>query len=146
MKVSRIFLSLFIIFFCGTANTTEQAELFARKWYLGILNQEPLIMTNFTDQKPYLQFEKNNSFTAFVGCTKIHGTFVLIDPDGLQLQASSPVYYDVNCKQDFIDLENKFIKSLPNVKVWEITNGVLYFKNNINDIISIAIFMPNEPY
>lgn len=144
MKIIKHSLALItIMLFCGVASAVE---LLGHKWYLGILNQQALIMADYPEQKPYLQFETDNTFTAFVGCNLIVGNYSLIDKNGLQLNAAIPAASDIKCKTDFIALEHTFMNSLPNVKVWEITNDVLYLKTNINDVTSIAIFMPDEPY
>lgn len=145
MKIIKNYLvSIIVMLFCGAASAVE---LLGHKWYLGILNQQALIMADFPTQKPYLEFETGNTFTAYVGCHKIVGNYSLLDKNGIQLNAAvTPGSSDIKCKPDFITLENTFINSLPNVKVWEITNDVLYLKDNLNDITSIAIFMPDEPY
>jgi len=146
MRMIKNLLSCFIIICCGVANAAGQADLLGHKWYLGILNQQALIMADFTVQKPYLEFGANNKFSAFVGCNTITGTYSLTGPNGLHLSASKPTAPAATCKQKFIDIENTFISSLPNIKAWEIENEVLYLKANPNDIVSIAIFAPNKPY
>lgn len=144
MKIVKYSLALItIILFSSGAGAVE---LLGHKWYLGILNQQALIMADYPEQKPYLQFETDNTFTAFIGCNRIVGNYSLIDKNGLQLNAAIPAANNIKCKPDFIALENTFINSLPNVKVWQITNDVLYLKAKVNDITSIAIFMPDEPY
>jgi heat shock protein HslJ len=144
MKIIKNLLALItIMLFCGVAGAVE---LLGHKWYLGILNQQALIMSDFPEQKPYLQFETDNTFTAYVGCNQIVGNYSLLDKNGVQLNAAIPAATDVQCAANFVTLENTFINSLPNVKVWEITNDVLYLKSDPKDVTSIAIFMPDEPY
>jgi heat shock protein HslJ len=140
--IKNSFILVIGLLLCSTASAVE---LLGHKWYLGILNQQALIMSDFPQQKPYLQFETDNTFTAFIGCNQIVGNYSLLDKNGLQLRGIVPAT-NLQCKPDFTTLENAFLNSLPNVQVWGITNDVLYLKSNPKDITSIAIFMPDEPY
>ncbi len=138
--------SLVIVIAILCCSAASAVELLGHRWYLGILNQEALVMTDFKDQKPYLQFETNNTFTAYVGCNNISGTYSLVPPNGLEMSANNPSADNPSCAANFATLEGNFITLLRDIKVWEITNDVLYLKANSNDIISIAIFMPDKPY
>ena len=147
MQATKYFSSfLVMLVLSGVSIAVTQDELFAHKWYLGILDQEVLIMAKFVDQKPYLKFEPDNTFTGVVGCNHLAGTYSLTSPDGLELNVVIPSTASSTCQQEFIDLETKFITSLPRVKVVNITNNVLYFKSDIDNASSIAVFAPEEPY
>lgn len=144
-NIKKIIGLIVIIMVCGVVNAA-QANLLAHKWYLGILNQEALRMADFAEQKPYLELKHGGTFSAFLGCNQIVGNFTLTGPHSIHFSVNNHGVSSVVCEQKLQDLETKFVTALQTVKVWEITNDVLYLKDNLNDRISIAIFMPHEPY
>lgn len=146
MQLTKIFLRcLIILIVSGVAYAATSDLLLSQKWYFGILNQEALTLADFKEQKAYFEFAKDNTFTASLGCGQISGTYALTPPNGLELKMVSTTT-SATCQKQFMDLETTFINILPKVKFWRIEQHVLYFKANLDDISSIAIFSLQKPY
>lgn len=148
MHKIRNFLGLIILaaLGCGVAHAAAESELLDKKWYIGILRQEPIRMEQFPTQKPFLQLNSDKTFSAFLGCNQLSGTLKITPPNGLELTLN-PITPGVTCQQEFIDLEQDFATALPAVKVWELnSNNVLSFKNAVDDILAVMLLTLVEPY
>lgn len=147
MNMHKIFLQSFVaLMVCGAAYAAPQDDLFGHKWYFGIINQQALTLSDFGKQKAYFEFMQNNTFIASLGCGEITGTYLLTPPNGLELKIINTTTTSANCQKKFMDLETLFIDLLPKVMVWSLDRHTLYFKVNLDDITSIAIFSEQEPY
>lgn len=147
MRSIKSFISLGILLFCGLAWAAESDVLFGHKWSLVILEHVPLNLEKFPDQKPYIEFNKNLSFSANVGCNPINGTFTLTEPKGITLlytTNANAVGQDITCSKENQDLEAKFIAMLQNVKTWQTVDNSLEFIS-LNDN-TVAIFVNLQPY
>jgi heat shock protein HslJ len=126
---------------CSTLHAAEQDILFSRKWSLAILDHSALRLDEFTAGKPYLEFQKDNTFAAFVGCNKISGSYILTPPNGLTFTVDmASVNNQSSCSEKFITIENKFISILALVKSWSISGidgPVLNFHNQPDNVIVI---------
>lgn len=125
---------------CGTATSASTSTtdlLYESKWILIILNNQGLVMEKFSQNKPYLQLQKDDTFTAYVGCNQMRGKITTPGAETMNF-AEEDTSTRMACPEYFMDLENEFLSILPKVKYWKIENDkVLYLLSE--DKASLAI-------
>lgn len=143
MKVfsNKLVIILTLLACCGILQASEQDALLGRKWSLAILEQSAIRLDEFTNSKPYLEFNKDNKFRAFVGCNLITGSYVITPPNGVSFTIDmASISNQSTCKQNFVELENKFVNMLSQVKTWSIgglTDPVLNLHSHPENIVAI---------
>ena len=141
------FTALVLWICCSLAVAADSDVLLNHKWSLVILNNVPLQLEKFPAQKPYLQFAKDSSFTAYLGCNLLSGSFTTTGAKGLSLiyKSGTPTATpNVACTPANQALENDFIAMLKGVVSWKTEENTLNFLNANNS--TLAIFVNVEPY
>lgn len=127
------FILLFTV--CASIMAADVDELLARKWTLIIINNEGLQIDQFVGEKPGLQLEANNKFSAFTGCNKITGSYKL---SGTSIEFADITQPAQSCAQ-WGKLEAEYLTALRNTKSWDITDNFLNLQNSFdNNIASFA--------
>lgn len=114
-KLSKKILMVCILVFGSALNAAEPNTLFAHKWGLLIINNQALRMDRFSERKPYIEFKTDNTFSAYIGCNQIHGSFTFTAPDSIQF-ATNMAMTKMACDEYFMGLEDEFVATLPKVK------------------------------
>lgn len=129
------FLLLFVL--SGTIGAAEDKILFAHKWNLLILNNQPIILEKFVNQKPFVEFNEKHFFAANVGCNQIRGAITITPPDTLTF-AENMTSTKMACPKYFMDLENEFTATLQKVKYWRIKEDkILELLNSDKEVVII---------
>lgn len=144
--IRKLFIIVLILTCFGAIQAAEQSVILGNKWTIGILDHAPVILSDFTQGRAYIQLQSNNQFSGYTGCNKINGTFVLTPPNGLSFSFdTSGINQNSSCPEHLIKFEKDFITMLQNVQFWKITGDetlkALNLQNNPENISAIFAIM-----
>lgn len=129
--------AVYIVLFCLSPCliAAETVNLLDRKWVLTKLEQTEIDLQQYETEKPYIELQASNRYSAYAGCNRISGSFTLSEPNTLVFLPNA-IMTKMACMQPS-NIEDLFLKVLDQVKTWEIKEQRLILSNINGNILAV---------